>query len=70
MNPYQKYGVVKALKRMGHIVSVTGDGINDSPAIKLADAGISMGSGADATKDSADVVLGDDNINNIIQGIY
>ena len=54
---------------MGHIVTVTGDGVNDSPAVKFSDAGISMGSGADATREAADIIIVDDDLNRILMGI-
>ena len=49
-NPSQKLMILEALKKMGHIICAIGDGVNDSPIVKFADAGISMGSGAGATK--------------------
>lgn len=49
-NPSQKLSILEALKKMGHVTCAIGDGVNDSPIVKFADAGISMGSGADATK--------------------
>ena len=62
--------IVDACQRAGHIVGVTGDGVNDSPAIKIADIGIAMGSGADVTKDTAGIIITDDNINTLIIGVY
>lgn len=54
---------------MNHVVTVTGDGINDSPAVKFSDAGIAMGSGADATRDAADIIIVDDDLNRILEGV-
>lgn len=65
-NPSQKLSIVQALKKMGHIVTVTGDGVNDSPAVKFSDAGICMGTGADATREAADMIIADDDLNHIL----
>lgn len=54
---------------MGHIVTVTGDGTNDSTALKIANCGICMGSGTDVAKDCADIIIGDDDFNKILEGI-
>lgn len=57
LTPAQKERIVNALHRKGHVVGFLGDGINDSPALKAADVGISVDSGVDIAKESADIIL-------------
>jgi H+-transporting ATPase len=55
--PEHKYRIVQALQRLKHIVGMTGDGVNDAPALKIADAGIAVSGATDAARSAADIVL-------------
>lgn len=69
VTPIQKLEIVEAYKRNGEFVAVTGDGVNDAPAIKAANIGIAMGSGSDVAKETSNMIIIDDNFMSIVSGI-
>lgn len=69
VTPMQKLRIIESLKRQGEYVAVTGDGVNDAPALKVANIGVAMGSGTDIAREVADLIIVDDNFKSIVTGI-
>lgn len=69
VTPVQKMDIVDTLVRKGHFVAVTGDGVNDAPALRRANIGVAMGSGTDVAKDTSSMIVTDDNFSSIVAGV-
>lgn len=69
VSPIQKLEIVQSLRKKGHYIAVTGDGVNDAPALKNANIGVAMGSGTEVTKDTASIIVTDDNFASIVAGV-
>lgn len=69
VTPLQKLEIVESLKRQGEFVAVTGDGVNDAPALKSANIGVAMGSGTDIARETANMIIMDDNFSSIVEGV-
>ena len=69
VSPMEKLKIVESLKRQGEFVAVTGDGVNDAPALRTANIGIAMGSGTDIARETSKMIVIDDNFNSIVNGV-
>ncbi|MBE6489601.1 MAG: calcium-translocating P-type ATPase, PMCA-type [Methanobrevibacter sp.] len=69
VKPAQKMRIVETLKKLGNIVAMTGDGVNDAPALKKASIGVSMGNGTDVAKEASDMIVQNNDFRTIVKAI-
>lgn len=69
VTPMEKLEIVDKFKEQGEFIAVTGDGVNDTPALKAANIGVAMGSGTDIAKETGNMIIVDDNFSSIVKGV-
>lgn len=69
VTPMEKLEIVEKFKEQGEFIAVTGDGVNDTPALKAANIGVAMGSGTDIAKETGNMIIVDDNFSSIVKGV-